>query len=138
MIPETNLPDMKGSSVSGVGVDLIAIERIRRSVQKHGNAFLKRVFTKEERRFCEQKSVSAQHYAARFAAKEAIMKLLGTGWGNGIKWIDISINRTSGEAPRVELTGQACAVADRLNIQKIHVSLSHSSTHAIAFCVGEH
>ena len=100
--------------------------------------FQERVFTAGEREYCERRgAVAAQHYAARFAAKEALLKALGTGWRDGIAWQDVEVvNREDGK-PSLAITGKAREIADRLGVAAAHISLSHTAEHAIAQVVLE-
>lgn len=95
--------------------------------------FVERVFTEHERDYCTRRgAVAAQHFAARFAAKEAFLKALGTGWRDGIAWHDVEIRNRDGGAPYLVITGQARAIYDALEATAAHVSLSHTAAHAIA------
>jgi holo-[acyl-carrier protein] synthase len=135
MIPDTH--NTAREHIAGIGVDIVSIDRIRRSLQTYGRSFVNRVFTEPEQRYCGDKAKPAQHYAARFAAKEAAMKVLGTGWGNGIGWPDISVHRSPDAPPELHISGQAQDVAEALGITNFHLSLSHGSDQALAFCLGE-
>ena len=121
------------------GVDIIRIERIRRAISRYGptargrNRFLARLFTEAELRYCGDRAASL---AARFAAKEAIAKALGTGaWRDGIRWIDLEIVSDAGGAPSVQLHGAAARRAESLGLREWSVSLSHDEERAIAFVV---
>ncbi len=124
-------------SIIAIGTDLASIERVRALIEKHGDPFLARVFSERERAWCDGRGARATHYAGRFAAKEAVMKVLGTGWTQGVRWIDIELLREGDDAPRIELSGVSAEIARRLGIARIHVSLSHDAGMALAFCVGE-
>lgn len=116
------------------GVDLVEIERIRSAIARHGQRFLRRVYTETERSQCGDKIESL---AARFAAKEAVSKALGTGiWRHGVTWTDIEVRRnpTTG-APMLHLYNAAAAAASRAQLSQWSISLSHSRTQAIAFAV---
>ncbi len=115
------------------GVDIIEIDRIRDVVEKYGDRFLHRIYTDGEIFYC---SGRAPQLASRFAAKEAVMKALGTGT-RGVRWRDIEILREKKEAPRVSLHGGALARAAILRIDQLAVSLSHSRKYAVAQVVGE-
>ncbi|HZR79714.1 MAG TPA: holo-ACP synthase [Candidatus Binatia bacterium] len=125
--------------VVATGVDLAEIERIARALAApHGARFRERVFTEEERRYCESRGRgSADSYAARFAAKEAVMKALGVGWGRDAGWRDIAVVRERGGPPRVELAGSARETARRKGIARLSLALSHAGGLAIAFVVAE-
>ena len=116
-----------------VGVDLIEIDRIEQAISSWKDSFLERVYTKAEMESCQNRASS---FAARFAAKEAIMKALGTGmWG--LKWQDIEITQNTSGAPGVELHGKASNKAKELGITNFSISLSHSKKYAIAMVVGD-
>jgi holo-[acyl-carrier protein] synthase len=115
------------------GVDIIEIPRIRRMVDQYGQRFLDRIYTADEKSYCRGR---APNLAARFAAKEATMKSLGTGV-RGVGWKDIEVVRASSGAPGIKLHGRAQARALRLGVREISVSLSHSTEYAVAFVVVE-
>jgi holo-[acyl-carrier protein] synthase len=122
--------------IKGIGTDIVEIEAIAKSIE-NSIRFKERVFTKTEIDFCEQKPLRYQHYAARFAAKEAVMKALGTGWANGIQWKHIeAINEENGK-PFIRLTGKAKEQSKKMKIRGIHISLSHSEEYAVAVVVLE-
>ncbi|MBM3933923.1 MAG: holo-[acyl-carrier-protein] synthase [SAR202 cluster bacterium] len=114
------------------GVDIIEIERVGRVTAEYGDRFLKRIYTDAEIAYCRGR---APQLASRFAAKEAVMKLLGTGT-RGIRWKDIEVVRECGKAPTIKLHGTALARAERIGLSDISVSLSHSKDTAIATVVG--
>ena len=115
------------------GVDLIEIDRVRQSVARHGARFLARVYTPEELRCCGGR---VESLAARFAAKEAVAKALGTGiWRNGVAWTDIEVLKDAAGAPLLLLHGGAAAVASALGSATWSISLSHDRTQAVAFAV---
>ena len=124
--------------VIGIGTDLIEIERIAQSVERFGDAFLERVFTPGEIAYCQRKKkTSAESFAARFAAKEAGAKALGTGISRGVSWKEIEVRRLPGQRPELHLSGRAAEVAARLGIRRISLSLSHSRGLSIAMVVAE-
>lgn len=125
--------------VIGTGVDLAEIDRIARALAApHGARLRQRVFTAGEQAYCEARGRGrAQSYAARFAAKEAVMKALGVGWGAHAAWHEIEVVRARGEAPRVALSGTAAATAARLGIVRWSLSLTHAANLAVAFVVAE-
>lgn len=120
--------------IKGCGVDIIEIDRIARAMRKP--RFIQRVFTAEEQRLLSSRPV--QSWAARFAAKEAVMKALGCGWRHGVGFQDIAIMRDQNGKPLVELRGQAQEIARRQGVAVVHLSLSHSRSVAVAYvvCVG--
>jgi len=123
--------------IVGVGVDIVEIERVHDLVERHGASFLNKVFTPAEIELCQDRPRSAEHFAARFAAKEAVVKALGTGFQKGVMWKDIQVlNGELGE-PVAELSDGAAARAEALNVTGLHVSLSHGQQHAVAMVVAE-
>lgn len=115
------------------GVDIIEIPRIRQVAERYGYRFFRRVYTEQEIAYCRGR---APQLASRFAAKEAVMKALGTGI-RGVRWRDIEVVRERGQAPTIQLYGTALAHAQRLGIDHLAVSLSHAEEYAVAFVVGE-
>jgi len=123
--------------IIGIGTDIIECLRIAQMIERHGELFIRRVYTEHEIAYCSTKKASTQHYAGRWAAKEAVLKVLGTGWKRGISWRDIEVrNRPSG-APTITLYAGAREVAEQLEIQKMHISISHCRSHATAYSVAE-
>ena len=125
--------------IVGTGVDLAGIDRTMRAVDgPRGARFRARVFSPSEVAYCESRGrVRGQSYAARFAAKEAVMKALGVGWGRDASWLDIEVRREEGGQPGIALRSAAAATADRRGITRIHLSLTHGEGLAIAFAVAE-
>lgn len=123
--------------IFGVGVDLVEIARIEESLARHGERFEKKVFTDVEQEYCRRMPVPAQHFAARFAAKEAFLKALGTGWAKGITWRDVGIVNLPSGMPSLVVTGRALEIAHERGVGAMHVSLSHSRGHAVAVVVLE-
>lgn len=123
--------------IIGTGIDLVEVERIRRMLEEHGERFLQRCFTESEQAYADAaKKRRFEHYAARFAAKESVLKALGTGWRDGIAWTDIQVIREPSGRPVLEVTGRCGEIAAELGISRWHISLSHTSTHAIASAIG--
>lgn len=121
--------------ITGIGTDMVEIDRIRRAIERNPH-FLERVYTQQEIACCQRKANCWQSFAARFAAKEAVCKALGTGIGPvGLKEIEV-INAAGGQ-PQAMLYGKAQALAQSRNIQRVHISLSHSEAYAIATAVLE-
>ncbi len=123
--------------IVGTGVDIVDVARIAEAVTRHGGRFLARVFTPAEAEYCRSRGVPAQHFAARFATKEAVLKALGTGWSAGIAWRDVEVINGPAGQPAVELHGGAARRAQNLGIAAIHVSISHTSDHAVAHAIAE-
>jgi holo-[acyl-carrier protein] synthase len=116
----------------GTGVDLIEIERIAHSIERHGERFLRRIYTDHEIAYCTSKRSSAESFAARFAAKEAGAKALGTGISRGVTWIEFQVARQPGGRPVLELRGRAAALARELGVKTISLSLTHTGNLAMA------
>lgn len=123
--------------VIGLGTDLIEIERIERSVERFGDAFLRRVFTPDEIAYCQQKRNAAESLAARFAAKEAGAKALGTGISRGVSWREFEVRRLPGQRPELHLSGRAAEIAKGLGIRRLALSLTHSRSVSMAVVVAE-
>jgi holo-[acyl-carrier protein] synthase len=125
--------------IAGIGVDVCEVDRIRRALEaSHGARFRDRVFTDAEQAYCEgRRRGRFESYAARFAAKEAAMKVLGTGWGRGVGWRDVEVARERGAAPAIRLHGQAAIIARRLGMSRWLVTLTHTRTSALAWVVAE-
>jgi holo-[acyl-carrier protein] synthase len=118
--------------IISTGIDIIEVIRIREALSRTAR-FAERVFTPAERAYCDSRGeASARHYAARFAAKEAFLKALGTGWSGGIAWQDVEVASDASGAPYLILTGEALAVFARLSGQRTHLSMSHTANHAVA------
>ena len=123
--------------VVGLGSDMIEISRIARSMERFGDRFLRRVFTAEEIAYCELKKNAAESFAARFAAKEAGAKALGTGISHGVAWPEIEVRREASGRPTLHFSGRAGEIAERLGVRRSSVSLTHSRELALAFVVVE-
>ncbi len=121
----------------GVGIDIVEIERVDEQVRKHGERFVNRVFAPEEVAYCEQKPFRSQHYAVRFAAKEAAFKALGTGWQQGLSWQEVVLTNDRGGQPLLTLRGRAKELAAQRGVVRAHVSVSHSKQWAAAVVVLE-
>ena len=123
--------------ILGHGIDIVETARIRRLLDEHGQRFLDRCFTPNEQAYCSKNTKRyLEHLAGRFAAKEAVLKVLGTGWRGGIAWTDIEIASEPSGQPRVRLTGECERIAAKLGISRWHVSISHIETHATASAIG--
>ena len=123
--------------IVGIGIDVAEVKRIRAVIESQGERFLRRVFTVEEVAYCEKFKNKYERYAGRFAAKEAAMKALGTGWSRGVRWVDVEVVRTRGGRPILELKGEARKVADRLGVKNIALSMTHTVEQAIAQVIFE-
>lgn len=122
--------------VVGIGTDIIECDRIAQMMQKHGETFIQRVFTAEEIDYCSRHRTADQHYAGRWAAKEAVLKVLGTGWAKGIQWTDVEVVRDVSGAPSIRLRNRAAEIATERGIRKVLISISHCKAFATAFAVG--
>ena len=123
--------------IVSIGVDTVEVARVQRLFEEGGDHFLERVYTPLEQAYCLDKARPGEHLAARFAAKEAVMKCLGTGWSGGVNFCDVEVERKSTGELTVALTGRALEVSQSRGIQRIHLSLSHTAEQAVAFAVAE-
>lgn len=120
------------SSIFGIGVDIVETERIRQSIVRHGPSFLERIFTKAERDYCDRMKNYEIHYAARFAAKEAVAKSFGTGFGEDLAWADAEVVRKESGEPTIVLSGEGRRFAEENGIIRVMITLSHSDHYAVA------
>ncbi|MGO9087017.1 MAG: holo-[acyl-carrier-protein] synthase [Terriglobales bacterium] len=118
--------------IVGTGIDIAEVPRIRQSIERFGDRFLQRVFTAGEIGYCDSKANRFERYAARFAAKEAAMKALGTGWNHGVRWRDCEVTRLPGGRPTMSFHGKAAEFAAKLGARNIALSLAHTAEQAIA------
>lgn len=118
--------------IVGTGIDLAEVPRIRQSIERFGTRFIERVFTAGEIRYCDSKANRIERYAARFAAKEAAMKALGTGWNHGVRWRDCEVVRLPGGRPTIAFHGKAGEFAAKLGVKNAALSISHTQEQAIA------
>lgn len=118
--------------IHGIGIDVVEVDRIASAIARHGEPFLARLFTPAERQYCAVQKKPELHYAARFAAKEAVSKALGTGIGAHASWLDMEIVRDSQGAPKLVLTGPAANFARDHGISEIQISLTHAREYAAA------
>lgn len=124
--------------IVAVGIDIVEIARFQKTLDKHQDFFLRHIYTPEEQAAAPaNEQAKAEYFAARWAVKEAVAKVLGTGIGKDCAWKDIQVQKTPTGQPMVTLTGQAEKTAEKLEIDKIHVSISHEKSHACAMAVGE-
>src|SRR4051812_47324704 len=123
--------------IVGTGIDIAEVPRVAQAIERFGQRFLRRVFTEGEIRYCDSKANRIERYAARFAAKEAGMKALGTGWSHGVRWRDIEVLRQPGSRPTIRFHGRAAEVATRLGAQNVSLSLTHTTEQAIASVILE-
>src|SRR6266478_4676929 len=126
--------------ILGTGIDMIEVERVERALTRPrtGERFRDRVYTEREVAYCESRGRPRyQSYAARFAAKEAAMKAMGTGWNRNVGWSEIEVVRQRGQAPTIKLHGKAAQFAHQRKIERFHLSLSHTEADAIAHVIAE-
>jgi holo-[acyl-carrier protein] synthase len=123
--------------IVGVGVDIVEIARIRRVVERWQDRFIRRVFTPDELAYALGRRDPAEHLAARFAAKEAVLKALGTGLTMGVRWREMEVRRPRGGRPTLRLTGRMQALGAARGVRALHVSLSHDGGYALAQVVAE-
>ena len=123
--------------ITGIGIDVVQNERIQNSIQRFGDRFLNRIYTEGEIEYCSKCAQPGIHYAARFAAKEAAFKALGTGWAAGVKWRDVEVVRLPSGKPELHLHGEALARATAAGATRFHVSLTHDQLVSCAVVVLE-
>ena len=121
--------------IVGIGTDIVECLRIGRMVEQHGELFLTRVYTPREIRYCQARKHATEHFAGRWAAKEAIMKCLGTGWRRGLCWTDMEVRNDPQGKPRVLMRGGALDHAQLLHISEILLSISHCRAYATAYAL---
>lgn len=121
--------------IIGIGTDIIEVPRIGEMIERHGELFLQRVFTEQEIRYCQQRKAAMQHYAGRWAAKEAVMKTLGTGFTKGVGWTDIEVISQRSGQPVIQLASTTAEIAKRLGIDEILITISHCRAYATATAI---
>ena len=121
--------------IVGIGTDIVECLRIGRMIEQHGELFLTRVYTEREIRYCQGRKHATEHFAARWAAKEAILKCLGTGWSKGICWTDMEVRNDLSGKPVVHMRGAARDQAQLLRIADILISISHCRAYATAYAI---
>jgi holo-[acyl-carrier protein] synthase len=122
-------------NIIGIGTDIVEVLRIAQMIERHGELFLTRVFTPHEVEYCTARKAATQHYAGRWAAKEAVLKALGTGWARGISWQDIEVYNEPGGKPLIRIGGVAREHCERLRIANMLISISHCRSHAVAYAM---
>jgi len=123
--------------ILGNGIDLAEVDRIKSSIERFGDRFIERVYTPRERAYVERKANRFERYAARFAAKEAGMKAIGTGWRGGIRWHDFEVTNLASGRPTLALHGVAGQIAARMGVKSISLSLTHTAQYGMAFVILE-
>jgi holo-[acyl-carrier protein] synthase len=129
--------NFESAKIVGIGTDLAEVHRIAQSIERFGMRFTHRIFTPAEVAYVEAKANKAERYAARFAAKEAGMKAVGTGWRNGVTWQDFEVTNLPSGAPTLQLRGKAAEFAGRLGARHVHLSLTHAESLAMAIVILE-
>jgi holo-[acyl-carrier protein] synthase len=123
--------------ILGTGVDLAEVDRIRHSVENYGERFVQRIYTPREIAYVQRKANKYERYAARFAAKEAGMKAIGTGWRGGVRWQDFEVVNLPSGRPTLLLHGVAAEVANRMGVKNVQLSLTHTAALAMAHVILE-
>ena len=123
--------------IVGAGIDIAEVDRIERAIERFGRRFIERIYTPLEIRYVERKANRFERYAARFAAKEAGMKAIGTGWRHGVRWQDFEVANLPSGRPTLRLAGRAEEFARKLGVQSISLSLTHTKDSAMAFVILE-
>lgn len=123
------------SEVLGIGTDIVECLRIAQMIERHGDLFISRVFTPGEITYCHCRKQSTQHFAGRWAAKEAVLKALGTGWRRGISWRDVEVKNLADGKPIIALHGGAAEAAEKMGVSQVLISISHCRSHATAYAL---
>jgi holo-[acyl-carrier protein] synthase len=124
--------------IIGIGIDIVKVERIEKAIAKNGGRFIKRLFTEKEVAYCEKREKSRyQHYAARFAAKEAVFKAIGTGWRKGVSWSEIEVENLPTGQPTINVFGKIKEIAESKGGKTFHISITHCDEYAISEVVLE-
>ncbi len=121
--------------IIGIGTEITECLRIARMIERYGETFLRRVYTTGEIQYCQSRKQATQHFTGRWAAKEAVLRALGTGWQPGIAWHDLEIRSEPGGRPTVAVRGGAREVVEQAGIAQVLVSISHCRTHAVAYAI---
>lgn len=121
--------------IVGIGTDITECLRIGRMIQDHGELFLRRVYTEREIDYCNSRKLVTERYSGRWAAKQAVLKSIGTGWIRGISWKDVEIRNSPSGAPRVHLQGVTREIAESLGVRQILVTISHCRNYATAYAL---
>jgi holo-[acyl-carrier protein] synthase len=121
--------------IVGIGSDIVECVRVGRTIEEHGELFLRRVYTEREIRYCQSRNRNTEHFAAHWAAKEAILKCLGLPWRRGLSWTDMEVRMEAGSRPKVMLCGAAKDIAQSQRISDILLSLAHCRAYAVAHAI---
>lgn len=122
-------------NILGIGTDIVECLRIAQMIERHGELFITRVYTPHEIQYCQHRKAATQHFAGRWAAKEAVLKAVGTGWRRGISWRDVEIRNLPSGRPTVALRGGVREVMEELGIGQVLISISHCRSHATAYAI---
>src|SRR5882724_2135868 len=117
--------------IVGLGIDISEVNRIREAIERYGDHLLNRIFTASEIAYCKKHRDPYERYAARFAAKEAAMKALGTGWRRGVRWVDIEVARMPGGQPTIKFYGESEKIAASLGVKRVLLTITHSGNIAM-------
>jgi holo-[acyl-carrier protein] synthase len=123
--------------IIGTGVDLCEVDRIKDAIGRHGRHLIDRVFTERESAYAERKTNKFERYAARFAAKEAGMKALGTGWRGGLGWRDLEVTNLPSGRPTLTFHGKAAEIATKMGVRNVSLSITHTAVQALAMVILE-
>jgi holo-[acyl-carrier protein] synthase len=123
--------------ILGTGVDLAEVARIREAVERHGERFIRRIYTDAEIAYVERKANRFERYAGRFAAKEAGMKAIGTGWKRGVRWQDFEVSNLASGRPTLRLHGEAAKIAEKMGVKAISLSITHTAELGMAHVILE-
>lgn len=123
--------------ILGTGIDLAEVDRIQASIERYGERFVRRIYTPREIAYVQRKANKYERYAARFAAKEAGMKAIGTGWRHGVRWQDFEVTNLPSGRPTLTFHGVAAEFARKLGVQQVHLSLTHTAQFGQAFVILE-
>jgi len=123
--------------IVGIGIDIAEVSRVREAIERHGERFLARVFTPAEIAYCRSRKNSYERFAARFAAKEAAMKALGTGWHQGVTWHDLEISNAASGKPGLKISGKAREIYQSLGASNVVLSITHTDAYAMAEVIFE-
>jgi holo-[acyl-carrier protein] synthase len=123
--------------IVGLGIDISEVDRIREAIERHGDHLLNRIYTPAEIAYCKKHRDPYERYAARFAAKEAAMKALGTGWRHGVRWVDIEVARMPSGQPTIKFYGETERIAASLGVKRVLLTITHSGNIAMAQVIFE-
>ncbi|MBW3597941.1 MAG: holo-ACP synthase [Planctomycetes bacterium] len=122
-------------TILGIGADIVECLRIAKMIERHGELFLQRVFTPYEIAYCQERKAATQHFAGRWAAKEAVLKAMGTGWTRGISWQDVEVRNEFGGKPQIVLGGGAKEICGGMGVQRVLITISHCRHYATAYAI---